>query len=781
MKDLTRRRFVAGAVAAVTVASQPTASLGSAPRDDLGALKNKVVSLPNGSAEQRRKKALLQWALEDVAAAQAAGMADDASALTADIEAALDKPLGAAAATSLGLFPKIATPEQNPWLAKTVDKVKALAKAGQVFPRGSNPEGKELGIRYGYPYIQLGQEGSMLAQAFGNPATDLFGRPELIAPMMRRFTASYEVLTPGSKRLADFGVSPHISEMYCLLNASFPDLVLPSRRAAWERALRLNCDAILRDPGQAFTGPGMPTEPLEEMFLHPELGDCYPNAQSHYMNALLFTGTALQDGHYLKVAMAGVRLMQTAFWPDGATAYINLQNECFTYHGIMIEDLARLWQVTGDALALQLVRSSRWYYPLSITPQGVAEYSSAPCWKHYWNGVKGTSTAALIASVERCGYNAQVAENSDPSPNWLVASLYVPVPKQPWWDHAMTYDRNIEGPRGRYGQYSFCGTARNTFADKRPKLTYVGSMWLDQPAPGDRDAGWPLDAGLDGAWAEVRVNDKDATFNRWDTHACLAAMETPASMANEDFGAVTSKYRPAQYGRAPLAFECTEQWLLTPQRLVGLLSIESLQDQEAYAMSIALKTVCGRANNGTRKQWSSKSANEYEYGGLTIRLWPAGDAANDLVSCGEIDTAYTDTFSAGTGKCGLLSLVDPAAAEGRQKKLTHYAKGTRYHAAVEIYPTAFGGATAVGLIPRAGGLLGVELRETHQTLRLIHNPMDAVAEYTAAPAGAMLHRSGEKHRLAFLPEVNSVQPVTAAASTAVPAGGHIVLRSVPSI
>ncbi len=777
MEEVTRRRFVTGALAAVAAGSQSKSSLAFVPEDDLALLKKQAISLPSGSEEERRKKALLLWAVEDVAAAQAAGMTEDAAALSADIAGALNKPLGKPSPMIEGLFPKMATSKANPWLDKTIEKVKSLTQSTQVFPRGSNPEGRELGIKYGYPYIQLGTEGSLLAQAFGNPATGFFGMPELIAPMMRRFAASYEVLTPGSKRLADFGVSPHISEMYCLLKSSFPDLILPSRQEAWEKGLRLNSDAILKNPGQAFSEPGMPTEPLEEMFLHPEHGDCYANAQSHYMVALLFTGIGLKDDRYLKLGMAGVKLMQTAFWPDGATAYINLQNECFTYHGIMIEDLLRLWQVTGDLLALQLVKSSRWYYPLSITPQGVAEYSSAPCWKHYWNGIKGTSTAALLSSIEHCGYNALVAENGDASASWLVASLYVPTATQPWWDNAITYDRNIEGPRGRFGQYSFCATARNTFGDKRPKLTYVGSMWLDKIAPGDRNSSWPLNAGLDGAWAEVRVNDKDATFNRWDTHACLSAMETPASMANEHFGAVTSTYRTAQYNRAPLEFEGREQWLLTPQRLVGLLSIESLQDQEAYAMSIALKTVCGRANNGTQKKWSSKGPNQYEYGGITIRLWPVGTPGRDLVSSGLIDTAYTDTFTTGTGKCGLLSLVDPAAAKATQKKPTQYAKGARYDAAVEIYPTAFGGATAVRLIPSVSGLVGIELQEAQQTLRLLHNISDAAANYSAAPAGAMLHRSGEKHRLAFLPEVDSVQHVNATASIAVPAGQHIVLRS----
>jgi hypothetical protein len=302
-------------------------------------------------------------------------------------------------------------------------------------------------------------------------------------------------------------------------------------------------------------------------------------------------------------------------------------------------------------------------------------------------------------------------------------------------------------------------------------------MWLDRPAPGDRNASWPLNAGLDGAWAEVRVKAKDTTFNRWDTHACLAAMETPASMANEYFGAVTSRYRTSQYNGVPLEFEGREQWLLTPGRMVGLLSIESLQDQDAYAMGIALKTVSGRGSNGTRKEWTVPGKNHYEYGGLTIRLWPGGDPECDLVRCGAVDTAYTDTFSAGPGKCGLLSLVDPAAGKVQQKMPTRYAKGKIYHAVVEIYPTAFGGGESVKILPCPDGILGIELQEAHQTLQLIHNASDTAASFASALVGPVLHRSGEKHRLAFLPEVDSVEAVPAAASIRIPAGQHIVLRT----
>ena len=237
MSEISRRLFVSGVLATAAI---PAVS------DDLGSLKSQVSSLRLDTAEERRKKALLEWAVEDIAAAQAAGLMDDAASLIADVQFALDKPLGKASPVDKGLFPLITTKRDNPWLDKTRERIAALVAKAQKFPRGNDSTKKDLGISYGYPYIQLGQEGSLLAQGFGNPETEYFGDPSLIAAIMRRFTACFEVLHPGAKLLADFGSSPHISEMYCLLNSSFPDLILPSRRVAWERALTLNCESILK-------------------------------------------------------------------------------------------------------------------------------------------------------------------------------------------------------------------------------------------------------------------------------------------------------------------------------------------------------------------------------------------------------------------------------------------------------------------------------------------------------------------------------------------------------
>ena len=765
--------------ATIAVPSLPPAFAQSIPED----LPTAVEALPAGTPEERRKRAALRWALEDAEAGQKAGLDDDSADLLADVRGALTQPIGQAGPpldpALSGLFPKPATARNNPWLESTLQRIRQVVEAGQTYPRGSNPEGKDMGTTYSYPYITLSTEAEMMAQALGNPASPLYGESDLVAPILRRCDACYEILVAGSKHLADFGTAPHLSEMYCLLKLSFPGLSLPWRERAWEKALRLNCDEILKRRGQVFSEPGMPDESLEQMLLHPLAGDCYPNAQSHLVNGLLFAGIALKDDRYIALAKDGVALMATAFNPDGGTAYISSQNECFTCREIMIEDLARMWQITGDAKVQQLVADARWYYPLSITPQGVAEYSSAPCWKHYWNATRGTSTAAIIASMEGCGYNAQIARNGPASANWLAATIYLPVEPQPWWDNAILHDRNTKGTQGRFGRYSFCSTSRNTLQDKRGKLSYVGSMLIEEhPAP--KQASWPLGAGLDAAWSEVQLNTKAETVNRWETHACLSREESNSTISSKQFGSISAIYRLSVYGGEPMPWAGRQRWLLTPQRLVGVLELESLADQMAYAMGIALKTVSGRSG-GVRKEWKVKGKNLYEYGPLTIRLWPSGGSGDDLVAVGRQNTSYTDTFSGNSGMCGLLSLVDADSANENQQAQKRYTVGIKVRALVEIYPTEFGGAKSVSAQDMAPDLAGLELVETQQTLRLIHNVSQAVQEVSLnigqeESPPVSLHRVGEMWRLPFLPPVESRQSTRPTPTVELAAGEHLVLR-----
>jgi hypothetical protein len=729
-----------------------------------------------------RVEAVAAWVREDAAAAEAAGMRAEAEAQRAELAAGTAQLSGAPASPQVGLFPRVVTPKDNPWLDATLQQVEKILAEGKRYPRGADAQHKDLGIKYAYPYITIGQEGALLAHAFGDRQSPYFGDPALIAPMLRRFRASYEILTPGSKHLQDFGVSPHISEMYCLLASAFPGLLPPSIRQAFEGAVRRNAEAILDQPMDqgAAAAPdhaGLPRTTREQIFLHPVRGNCYPNSDSHSMVALLFSGMALRDERMLKAASSAVELMGTAIYPDGGTAYIGFQNECFTYHGIMINDLVRYGQVTGDARATKFAEDSRWYYPLAITQQGVAEYSSAPCWKHYWNGVKGTETAAIVSSLTECGYNALVAENDKASASWLAATTFRPVRKAAWWNSAITYDASLQGLRGRYGAYSFCATARNTLNDARGKSTYVGSL-LVESVQMDK-----LKAALDSVWGEMALkaqpelkNGAKVLGDRFHGQAaCLARNETTGYTVTPEFGAVSAVHRLAEYGRAPVPVAGRQMWLLTPERIVGRVEVECLEDLQGFGMGVGLKMICGRANSGTKQEWRPKG-DVYEYGEYTLRLWPTG-ADDDLVKSPNRTASYSGTFGEDSEKAGLFILHDAAARTGAAVA-TKYAKGERVSAVVEIYPTRNGGAQSVKATRGENGLLTLDVQEKRHRLVMLHQTGAEAADWVPPQdlAKAMLHPQGEVCRLDFLPPVQGPAASMVGAKAVLASLSHVVLR-----
>jgi hypothetical protein len=737
VKDVSRRRFL----------------VQSAAWSAAGVIHPYAYALYGGVAgDAARMAAVAAWVKEDADAAERVGLRAEAEVQRAELASMEAMLSGTPAPQHTGLFPRVVTTKENPWLYATLIRVDQLAKEGKTYPRGADADHKDLGIRYAYPYIRIATEGVLLAHAFGHRQSPFYGDPALIAPILRRFRASYEILTPSSKHLMDFGVSPHMSEMFCLFHSAFPSLLPASIQQAFSGAVRRNAEAILDSKTNQIALPGTPDTTYEQIFLHPLRGNCYPNAYSHYMNALLFSGIALKDDRMLAAARSAVDLMGTAIYADGGTAYIGFQNECFTYHPIMINDLVRYGQVTGDGRASQFAKASRWYYPLAITPQAVAEYSSAPCWKHYWNAIKGTDAAAILSSLCDCGYNALVGENDKASAGWLAATVWKPVSKAVWWDDAITYDASLQGVRGRYGNYSFCATTRNTVTDSRGKSTYVGSLLVDSKSSDH------LKAALDSVWGELALKAQPDLRNGGNTPgdrfhgqaACLVRDETTAYTVTPNFGAVSSLYRLAEYGRPPIPVAGRQMWLLTPERIVGRIEVECLQDIQGFGLGLGVKMIAGRPNSGIKQDWKQKG-DVFGYSDYTLRLWPSG-GKGDLLLSPNRTASYTNIIGEDSERAGLLLLHDAIAHAGASMARM-YKQGDRQYVLIEIYPTGKGGARSVTASRREDGLVQLDVHEKTQRLSMLHNQCGTEVEWVSPVdlAHATLHPQGEVCRLSFLP------------------------------
>ena len=728
-----------------------------------------VQALPVSSADQKLKKAVLVWALEEAKAFQDAGMAGEAQAMLKDVETLLPKKIGQPQSAPENLFPPIPKPKDNPYVLDAVKTVEKLVAENERFSKAKSTA--HVRDFKGWEYPRLASEGLELARALCHPQSPLAGDARLVVPLLRRFAEVYRSLEPGSKNLADFGCSDSLAEMYLLVRTRYPDLIPPSRQTVWEQAIKVNTEAILAQKGAIFAA-GKP-------------GTGYPNADFRLINGLLFGGMVLNRADFRKAAEAGMQLMATCLYPDGGFCYISTQNEVLTYHAANINAAARYWQVTGIELAKSLVVRSRRYYPLSVEPGGVADYSMAPSWKHYWNTIDGSDIAAIVAGITGDAQNFRIARSGHPKGDLFLATFYRDdITPAPAADNYIVHDRNLQGARGRFGAFSFAVTARNLLDDDRGKSTYVGCMVLEKYSPSKN--GWPLSAALDSIGSEVRVQPLDpaksgpgkstTTENGVDA---FSQREHNAATTARDFAALTTTYALSGYKTKPIDWEGRQEWLLTSNRLVGLLSLRSLKDQKAYAMRGCLNLVSGRGAWGVKKQFKNLSPDSFQYGALITKI-----LAQDY---GVVTTEYTDVMGPGPGKTGRIVLLDQAAAIAGQRTPITYPKDTEHFYLVEIRPKFSPSATSVTRLALKNGLVGVELAENNRKLRLIHNPKSTPETYTDTldwTGKIQIHRSGEEYRPAWIGEdgkeehANPPQVITGGAvKVEIPAGAHVVLEN----
>ncbi len=380
----------------------------------------------------------------------------------------------------------------------------------------------------------------------------------------------------------------------------------------------------------------------------------------------------------------------------------------------------------------------------------------------------------------------RIARMNPVSGDFVEASFYRPdAVAAPDPDDYFVYDRNIQGPRARFGLFSFSGTGRPTPGDDRGKSSFVGCMVLDPPGtpPANRQTPsyWTLSAALQNANCRVRVQPYGlaaGTANSAALSLSLSQQETDATTVAPDFAALTTSYRLSAYKLPARDWMGEQEWLCTPHRLVGLVMLRSLKEQEAYGMEGNLQMVSGRGSWGASRQFQTLPDNSFQYGQLVTHI-----CDQDF---GRVTISDTDLGDDDPAKSGSVLLRDVAPPATGQTALQHYAQGAQHFYLVEVRPASSTPADAVTRLTPGGGLAGFEVREAGHHYRLVHNPTAGPLTYTAkldwGTPQIWLHRSGEQYRPAWInPDGKSVDPgAVAALSSAdvkvtVPAGANIVL------
>jgi len=685
----------------------------------------KVEALPDKASEDKLKKAALAWAIEDAQAAVEAGLGTLAKELLGDVQRALDRDIGRRHDPPEHLLLPVLAFDSNPYVQGLLGKIRMLVRRQEQFKKGD--EGYQQ-ISNAWRFRSLGDEAYVAAWAGCHPQSPFAGNPKLLAQVLRTLQAIFQNhqngdFNPG--REAVHGYDPNINrftfvpafEAYLLLSATYPELILPCKRREWLESARVGTEYQIETYGDTDIR--------------------YPNMDVHYMLMMELAARMLGEDRYHREAERFLKGTAECLYPEGAFTYHGYQNECYVYHQINVAHLARYWQLTGSELAHEIVVKSRPYYPNNVEPGGVPEYYTDCFWKHYWGGCSPIGPE-IVAGITGCPHNKRIANHeltfAKPNHYYAIyaATLYRDIQDEPLPDGYIRYDCDVEGPRGRFGRFSFAGTARAFPSGHQGKDTFVGGMVVDEPA-----RRFPLNAALQVVTNQYRLAPGG---QRWRTCRYLSQDEQNAVAIGNGFAALTTYYRiqnVAWGGKSTLTdWAGNQQWILTPHRLVGVLEIETLSDQQAYS-------VHGRVRFGMKKDIERKDDTFFKYGALLCRLHEHSYA--DVIT-EKSETFYIDPPE--RFRSTEIVLRDARSVESGEKEPLTYAKGTRHFFTVEVFPYWSTLAESVTRVSSESGLRGLETCADGRHVLLMHNPTSSALIYEArlpwARGALSLHRSGAR-------------------------------------
>lgn len=235
----------------------------------------------------------------------------------------------------------------------------------------------------------------------------------------------------------------------------------------------------------------------------------------------------------------------------------------------------------------------------------MTEGSTSPYWKHRWDVIfpwfpgliagttHDTANQALYQSILEHNSSfdvdyGEVAEKSDPHSQMLrmAASHYkndIEVTTIP--DNYLVWDSNIEGPRARYGDWSYTFTGRD-LEKNRGKYTFFGTMVTDT-----NKGLYPLSGAVQIVMPSVYYNSQDSYIlgmndvNRIEIDEGVSYMTTVYDLQEPVSGGGDSRAVP---------WRGIQLWIADRERAAGLVCIEPKVPQIAFGLEATIRIGAGR-------------------------------------------------------------------------------------------------------------------------------------------------------------------------------------------
>ena len=341
----------------------------------------------------------------------------------------------------------------------------------------------------------------------------------------------------------------------------------------------------------------------------------YPNQDVYNLIEMEFANRWYGGQGYRDSVEKTIAGLQAHLLPDGGWHYIGPETECPVYHQLNLVWLAHYLKLTGDKRVRKMIADSVKYYPLVMTTDGFPESYSDCWWKHNWGN--GSSIGPdIVAGITGDGENKWLAnrlmeQGRLGSRIWAIAGgLFYrdDVAEKPLPDNWVVLDRNIGGPRGRFGDFYWAGTVGGGARD-----TFGGCMLSGPEGSG----------GLNGALvaANMQILTGNSGNGRKDRIYVSGPDDRTAVFAGKRVGALGARYTArAPYINSvpdrkvdPTPWQVTQVWLFAPKGVACLVQVEVAQAQQCYGVQ-------GQLRMGPRRPVVKMGDDAYLCGELAVRL-----------------------------------------------------------------------------------------------------------------------------------------------------------------
>lgn len=364
----------------------------------------------------------------------------------------------------------------------------------------------------------------------------------------------------------------------------------------------------------------------------------YLNQDVMYLLAVRLAHQLTGDARYLKECDYILSMMEAQLLPDGAYYYIYPHNEVAGYHQINLAYLCRDWVLSGEQRSRALVARTVEFYPLMVDHGGWVESSSQTWWKHTAYEHWPCLGPAIVAGVTGDGRNQYLAQQRPPGvPRGMgrLLTLYTAMvarddiePEAPA-DDWIVLDRNVKGPRGRFGPFTWVGTTA-PYRD-----TFVGVHISER----EREDTFSMHY----AGPQVFFTETPETNTHRQGVGLAMSPEHYQSdvIVKEDRAVMGVRYHLLQYQQwvtQPIAsdWRCDQLWYFDRERLVGLMVLEALRDTSACGVDLSCRfanywQLSEEADEAQSTPLDVVDQGEYACGPLRLRVI-AHNLAEELVT-----------------------------------------------------------------------------------------------------------------------------------------------------